>query len=294
MLAMFTGPHSSTPRSSSESSQPWSKVCAWLSRERGRAGRLLLVALGAARAGSASPNGVAPRPPRKTAVDEIVWQNRLEAEPRRPARDDDTRPVMLDWVNIRRAGNDQKALPPVPPQTEKEGKIYAVKVCRAIALQSARRICLRIVFQRKPVPSLDNFHDEGLHEARVVETGKWRSWGWEMIANVAHPGRLGDDTHHGGPYTWPVTFSPSSPDFQDNASDQEDSDQDSYDQDMDIDMDLMRGDSESEDDEWDRGLVVAELCNKWGWTLEDVLETLEQPGQEGRRKCLRQKGVLRA
>jgi hypothetical protein len=113
-----------------------------------------------------------------------------------------------------------------------------------------------------------------------------------MIANVAHPGRPGDDTHHGGPYTWPVTFSPSSPDFQDNASDQEDSDQDSYDQDMD--MEHMRGDSESEDDEWDRGLVVAELCNKWGWTLEDVLETLEQPGQEGRRKCSRQKGVLRA
>jgi hypothetical protein len=128
------------------------------------------VALGAARAGSAPPNGVVPRPPRKTAVDEIVWQNRLEAEPR-PARDD-TRPVMLDWVNIRRAGNDQKALPPVPPQTEKEGKIYAVKVCRAcLAVRKAQR--LRIVFQRKPVPSLDNFHDEGLHEARVVETGKW-------------------------------------------------------------------------------------------------------------------------
>jgi len=162
---------------------------------------------------------------------------------------------MLDWVNIRRAGEDQKverALPPVPPQTEKEGKIYAIK--------------------RKPVPSLDNFHHEGLDDARVVETGG-----------------LGDETHHGGPYTWPVTFSPSSPDFQDYASDQEDSDQDSYDQDMD-----MRGDSESEVDVCDRGLVVAELCNKWGWTLEDVLETLEQPSQEGRRKCLREKGVLRA
>lgn len=254
MLAMFTNPHSSAPRSSSDSSQPWSKVCAWLSRERGRAGRLLQVALGAARAASASTEAVAPRPPRRTAIDEIVWHNRPEAEPR-PARD--THPVMFDWVNIRRAGEgDQKekvdrALPALPPKTE--GKIYAVK--------------------RKPVPSLDNFHDEGLHEARVVETGG-----------------LGDETHHGGPYTWPVTFSPSSHDFQDSASDQEDSDQDSYDQDM----DYMRGDSESEVDVSDRGLVVDEMCNKWGWTLEDVLETLEQPGQEGRRKCSREKGVLRA
>lgn len=249
---MFTSPNSSTPRSTSDSSQPWSKVCAWLSRERGRAERLLLVALRAARAASTSPDVVPPRPPRKTAIDQIVWQNRQEAEPR-PARDG-TQPVMLDWVNIRRAGNDQKALPPVPPLTEKEGKIYAVK--------------------RKPVPSLDNFHDEGLHEARVVETGG-----------------LCDETHHGGPYTWPVTFSPSSPDFHDSASDQEDSDHDSYDHDMD--MELMR-DSDSEIDVWDRGLVVAELCNKWGWTLEDVLETLEQPGQQGRRKCSREKGVLRA
>lgn len=136
MLAMITNPHSSTPRASNNSSQPWSKVCAWLSRERGRAGRLLLVALGAARAASASPNEVAPRPPRKTAVDEIVWHNRPDAEPRPPR--DDTRAVTLDWVNIRRAGKDQRVerdLPPVPPQTEKEGKIYAVKVRR---LQTTR------------------------------------------------------------------------------------------------------------------------------------------------------------
>ena len=97
------------------------------------------------------------------------------------------------------------------------------------------------------------------------------------------------------PYTWPgpVTFSGSPPphDFRDSVSDQEeDSDQDSYDQDM----DFMPGDSDSEDDAWNRGLVVAEMCNRWGWTLEDVLETLEQPGLEGRRKCLREKGVLRA
>ncbi len=132
MLAMFTSPHPHPPRSSSDSSQPWSKVCAWLSRERGRAGRLLQVALGAARAASASPDVVPPRPPRRTAIDEIVWHNRPEAEPR-PVRDD-THSVMFDWVNIRRAGEDQKverALPAVPPKTEKEGKIYAVKVRRA-------------------------------------------------------------------------------------------------------------------------------------------------------------------
>ena len=95
------------------------------------------------------------------------------------------------------------------------------------------------------------------------------------------------------PYTWsgPVTFSGSPHDFRDSISDQEeDSDQDSYDQDM----DFMPGDSDSEDDAMDRGLVVAEMCNRWGWTLEDVLETLEQPGLDGRRKCLREKGVLRA
>ena len=131
---MFTSPHSTTPRSTSDSSQPWSKVCAWLSRERGRAGRLLLVALRAARAASASPDVVPPRPPRKTAIDQIAWQNRPEAE-LRPARDD-ARPVMLDWVNVRRAGANQKALPPVPPLTEKEGKIYAVKVRRGCPCSS--------------------------------------------------------------------------------------------------------------------------------------------------------------
>ena len=39
--------------------------------------------------------------------------------------------MMVDWVNVRRAGDDQKALPPVPLEAEKEGKIYAVKVRRA-------------------------------------------------------------------------------------------------------------------------------------------------------------------
>lgn len=113
-------------------------------------------------------------------------------------------------------------------------------------------------------------------------------------ANGSRSGGLPDESRNEVPYTWPgpVTFSAGSPhDFRDSISDQEeDSDQDSYDQDM----DFMPGDSDSEDDAWDRGLVVAEMCNRWGWTLEDVLETLEQPGLEGRRKCLREKGVLRA
>jgi hypothetical protein len=109
-------------------------------------------------------------------------------------------------------------------------------------------------------------------------------------ANESHPAGLRDDGPHGAPYTWPVTCSGSQHDFRDSVSDQEDSDQDSYYQDM----EYMLGDSESEDDARDRGLVVAEMCNKWGWTLEDILETLEQPVLEGRRKCLREKGVLRA
>ena len=94
------------------------------------------------------------------------------------------------------------------------------------------------------------------------------------------------------PYTWHGTFPGSPHDFPDGVSDQEeDSDQDSYDQDM----DHIHGDSDDSDDETlDRGQVVAEMCGRWGWTLQDVLETLEQPGLEGRRKCLREKGVLRA
>ena len=110
-------------------------------------------------------------------------------------------------------------------------------------------------------------------------------------ANESHPGGLQDESRHEVPYTWPVTFSGSPHDFRDSVSDQEeDSDQDSYDQDM----DFMPGDSDSEDDALDRGLVVAEMCNRWGWTLEDVLEALEQPALEGRRKCSREKGILRA
>jgi hypothetical protein len=122
--------------------------------------------------------------------------------------------------------------------------------------------------KRKPVPTFDSFQDEGVRESRLVTSGG-----------------LQDESRH---HTWPVTFSGSPHDFRDSVSDQEeDSDQDSYDQDM----DYMPGDSDSEED---RGQVVAEMCNRWGWTLEDVLETLEQPGLDGRRKCSREKGILRA
>jgi len=126
--------------------------------------------------------------------------------------------------------------------------------------------------KRKPVPSLGNFQDEDVREPHLVESG------------------FQNENGHEAPYTWQPTFPGSPHDFQDSASDQEeDSDQDSYDQDM----DYMTADSDSEDDT-DRGLVVAEMCSRWGWTLEDVLETLEQPGLGGRRKCLREKGILRA
>ena len=141
------------------------------------------------------------------------------------------------------------------------------------------------------MPSLDIFQGEGVREPHFVESGEWtipREQISTKKANESHPGGLQHENGHEVPYTWPVTFSGSPHDFHDSVSDQEeDSDQDSYDQDM----DYMTGDSDNEED---RGLVVAEMCNRWGWTLEDVLETLEQPGLEGRRKCLREKGTLRA
>jgi hypothetical protein len=55
-------------------------------------------------------------------------------------------------------------------------------------LQFARCIA-DALFQRKPVPSLDNFHDEGLHEARVVETGKWVILGLGIAAEKADVAR---------------------------------------------------------------------------------------------------------
>ena len=102
------------------------------------------------------------------------------------------------------------------------------------------------------------------------------------------PSGFQDENGHEAPYTWQATFPGSSHGFQDGASDQEDSDQDSYDQDM----DYMLGDSDSKEDAWDRGSVVAEMCRRWGWTLEDVLETLEQPSLSGGRKYSQDEGVF--
>ncbi|KAH9962251.1 hypothetical protein BC827DRAFT_1155080 [Russula dissimulans] len=249
MLAVFAIPHSSASgSSSSDAAQPWHKVRAWFSRERGRAGKILQVALlGAAIAASASTNVVtsAPHRPTTTATTtttgNAVWDNRPEME----SRLRDTRLTMIDWVNIRRAEEYQKmvdgALPPLPSETETGSRTRAVK--------------------RKPVPSLDNFQDERVRELHLVKSG------------------FQDENGHEAPYTWQATFPGSPHDFRDSASDQEeDSDQDSYDQDM----DFMPGDSDSEDETFNRGLVVAEMCSRWGWTLEDVLETLEQPGLGGR------------
>jgi hypothetical protein len=99
-------------------------------------------------------------------------------------------------------------------------------------------------------------------------------------ANESRPAGLQDEVRHEMPYTQPVTLPGSPHDFHDGGSNQEEDDnQDLHDQDM----DYMPGDSDSEDDTWDRGSVVAEVCSRWGWTLEDVLETPEQPSLEGRR-----------
>jgi len=259
MLTVLSVPHSS---SSSASSQPWNKFRAWFSRERGRAGRILQVALlAAARSASASTNVASPTPHRPTTAFENAVGDR-NGQPEMESRLRDTQLTMFDWINIRRAEEYRKmvdgALPPIPSEeTDVGSRTHAVK--------------------RKPVPSFDCFQDdEGVREPDLVKSGGFQ-----------------DESRDDVPYTWPgpVTFPDSPHDFRDSASDQEeDSDQDSYDQDM----DFMPGDSDSEDDVWNRGQVVAEMCNRWGWTLEDVLETLEQPGLEGRRKCSREKGTLRA
>ncbi|KAI0263129.1 hypothetical protein BC834DRAFT_337030 [Gloeopeniophorella convolvens] len=253
MLAMIALPHPSTPGTSSDAAPPWHRVRAWISRERGRAGKMLQVALCGAKAGSSATGAALPRP-RRTAVDDVVWDNRPSVE----SRLRDTQMTMFDWVNVRGAGEyrvGDGVLPAAPPQAETAGRIHFVK--------------------RKPVPSLDLLHDEGLHESGI-------------LVKAAGPDT---EKRHETPYTWPVSFPASPHDLRDSMSDQEDSDQDSFADDM----DYVRGDSiDSEDEMWDRGLVVAEMCNRWGWTLEDALEALEQPGQEGRRKCSREKGVRRA
>jgi hypothetical protein len=136
MLAVFAVPHPSTssdgPSESSDGAQPWNKVRAWFSRERGRAGKILQLALlGAARAASsASTNAVNPMPQR-TATGNAAWENRPEME----SRLRETQLTMLDWVNIRRTEEHQYqkmvdgALPPIPSETETGSRPHVVKVC---------------------------------------------------------------------------------------------------------------------------------------------------------------------
>ena len=147
MLAALTVPHSnSSSGASSDASQPWNKVRAWISRERGRAGRILQVALlGAARAASASTNVVTPTPHRPAATaatttttnafENAVW----DAGNRRPEMESrlrDTQLTMFDWINIRRLGAEEYrkmvdgALPPIPSEeTDMGSRTHAVKVC---------------------------------------------------------------------------------------------------------------------------------------------------------------------
>jgi hypothetical protein len=131
MLAVFAAPHSSTPSgpSSGDGAQPWNKVRAWFSRERGRAGKILQLALlGAARAASSASTNVVTPMPQRLATGNAAWENRPEME----SRLRETQLTMFDWVNIRRAEEYQKivdgALPPIPSETETGSRPHAVKV----------------------------------------------------------------------------------------------------------------------------------------------------------------------
>ena len=132
MLTVLSVPHSSSSGPSSDPSQPWNKVRAWFSRERGRAGRILQLALlGAARAASASTNVVTPVPHRPTTFENAVWDNRPEME----SRLRETQMTMFDWINIRPLEAEEYrkmvngALPPIPSDTEMGSRTHAVKVC---------------------------------------------------------------------------------------------------------------------------------------------------------------------
>jgi hypothetical protein len=144
MLAALTVPHSnSSSGASSDASQPWNKVRAWFSRERGRAGKILQVALlGAARAASASTNVVTPTPHRPTttttttnnAFENAVWDTG-NRRPEMESRLRDTQLTMFDWINIRRLGVEEYrkmvdgALPPIPSEeTDMGSRTHAVKV----------------------------------------------------------------------------------------------------------------------------------------------------------------------
>jgi hypothetical protein len=127
LAAVFAVPHSPSYRSSGDASQRWDKLRAWISRERGRAGKILQLALGAARAASTSTNSVTPVPDRET-IENVVWDNRPQME----AQLRDTQVTMFDWINIRQAEEYHQKLdgplPPIPPQTETGGRTHAIKV----------------------------------------------------------------------------------------------------------------------------------------------------------------------
>jgi hypothetical protein len=147
MLAVLAVPHSSSSSgASSDASQSWNKVRAWFSRERGRAGRILQVALlGAARAASASTNVVTPTPHRPTTTitgttfENAVWDGSSNCRrPEMESRLRDTQSTMFDWINIRRLGAEEYrkmvdgALPPIPSEERDMGsRTHAVKVCLA-------------------------------------------------------------------------------------------------------------------------------------------------------------------
>ncbi len=145
MLAVFAVPHpssSSASGSSSDGAQPWHKVRAWFSRERGRAGKILQLALlGAARAASASTSAsstnVVNPTPQSAPMGNAAWESRPEMETRLR----DTQLTMFDWVNIRRAEEYLKmvdgALPPIPSETETGSRTHAVKA-RSVILPCAR------------------------------------------------------------------------------------------------------------------------------------------------------------
>lgn len=135
MLAVFAVPHSSSPTSSSEPSsnagaQSWNKVRAWFSRERGRAGKILQLALiGAARAASSASTNVVTPTPQRPAMTNAVWESQPEMESRLRETQLTT---MLEWANVRRAEEYQKmvdgALPPIPSETEMGSRTHVVKV----------------------------------------------------------------------------------------------------------------------------------------------------------------------
>jgi hypothetical protein len=118
--------------------QSWNKVRAWFSRERGRAGKILQLALiGAARAASSasessSTNVVTPTPQRPAMTNAAVWEcRRPETESRRGPATATT--VTTVESNVRRAGEYQKmvdgALPPIPSEMETMGsRTHVVKV----------------------------------------------------------------------------------------------------------------------------------------------------------------------